>query len=340
MSRRVPNALFAIASLLLLSARQDPIAYRFSVGPFEEGKDCPLTFVYSKSRYETAYPCVDVRAPGHSFVLDQKYAISVAPDAEGCVHYSYSIPGNYFKKGQDVTLLYGLTREPYYRGLDASRFYVRYQCTRRVVDTQGLYFFDGDYILPLSHETIVFDPRKDANRVYSTYDVLHVEGIPKQNAVNRSAKVNEPKLHYYSEDYVSSIPTPTGVLRIVDHQEDFAGITEKEGGMDVVPLQVFVTKEAVGSWTIGWRAARNLYYSRVDLTASTDMFLEGPKIVSRDIFVPLRQGHDAEPVSFQVLLRNVGPQKDDVVLRFSVTPAPRTFGPCDSSPYCVVRYPS
>ena len=340
MNRRAHKALFAASSLLLLSARQDPIPYRFSIGPFENGQDCPLTFVYLKSRYETAYPCVDVRTPDHSFVLNQKDAISITPDAEGYVHYSYTIPGSYFKKGQDVTLLYGLTRESYYRGLDASRFYVRYQCTRKVVETSGLYFFDDDYIVELPHETIVFDPRKNADRVYSSYDYLHVDGIPNENRLSRNAKVNEPKLHYYTEDFVSSIPTPTGVLRIVDHQEDFAGITEKEGGMDVIPLQVFVTKEAVGSWAISWRAARNIYYSRVDLKATTDLFAEGPKFMSRDIFVPLRQGHDAEPVGFQVLLSDVGPQKDDVVLRFSVTPASRTFGPCDSSPYCVVRYPS
>ena len=336
--RRAPvSLLLAAGSMLLLSAKSEPYAFSFSVGPYEEGKSCPITMRYIKSRFPTAYIAIDVQTPNQSMIAGEVRPISLYPDADGYVTYTYSLPSYLFREGEEVYLLLGLAKESYYRGLDASRFYVWYPSTRKVKSTAGIYFYAQDTVEQLHHEFYVYDPRKDENKVIVEHDTFSVQEVPSGHLYSRNVLVSDCTLTYLAGDYVRSLPSPSGELRILSHKEDYLGFAQDSGAFATVPLKVTATKVVDGEWLYTWSAKDPIIYSRVDLKGYRSDPGEDPTFTSRDIYVPLRQGHDGDAASFQICLHNIGVGRDEVVISYTVYPKSGWFGPCDSSRYCVVR---
>lgn len=325
----------AASMLFLYAGNSEPYPYSFSVGAVNEGSPCPLRFSYLKSRYPEAYICVDATCGSTRHRVIDAFPLDLPVDAQGFCHYSYVIPKSVFTEGRSFNLVFGLTREAYRNGLDIGRFYVRFSHDRKVGPASTVHVLNGDDVVILDHETYYFDPKESTTKVLVEHDAFIVYGTPQEwESSSRKVPLSRIELDYMS---IHGAPpsTPRAELRVLNYKDDYEGIGTDEGNFLSIPLSSSIRERGKGDYVYSFGLESRLFYSLVDLGASTGLPAE-PSLASRELYVPLRRGRDATKRNYQLRIRNFGAHGDELVIPFSFYPGAGFFGPCDGSTWCVV----
>ena len=327
--------LFIPATFLCLGASTDP-GFRWYMGPVVDGRDCEIMIRFSASKFPSCYGYADVSASNGSWSV-VSYRPSASMELSGAYRtYIFRLNGWYLEEGEVVTFYFGLSRDPYYPGLDYSRMHLRVKESVKVGRDNGLIAFMKDEVVETGHDLYAYDPLVDADERkiyregYASHGVVFGNNLP-----NRKFPLSSITLEYLNR-YLAPNENPEAELRLLSYRDDFAKIVENHGGYGVIPLKAKVVRGRLGIPTYTFSLTKAYFYSRVDYRAYSIPISDEPLFQSEDLFLPLREGHDAALYEYQVVLKNAGHYGDEVILMGSCFSDKRLFGPCDKADYCVV----
>ncbi|MDY6391255.1 MAG: hypothetical protein SPL80_00265 [Bacilli bacterium] len=326
-------ALFLPATFACLSAAQ-PRPYYWSFGPACDNEPGTVRIKALSSRYQSSWWFVKATLSGRTYQATGK--CGDAPRDGDYLLVEKEIPATYFRYGQITALNFGLCQEKYYTGIDFSK--ISLNIFENVTSTadEGLQQFEEDQIRELKRNIYVYDPDRASRRIIY-HEGYEVTGISSgRNLPKRKIPLDELFVDYVNP-YLSPKEPQEAELRILTYPEDFASIGTMCGGYLSIPLKASVTKMGNSSYRYRFAAAKGHYVSRIDYRCSDVVALgHEPMLWTKDIYLPLREGHDQGLYRYDVVLHGAGYFSDEIIIKNSVFSSRLFFGPCGEAEYCVV----
>ena len=332
--------LLAPLACLCLSANSTSKDRLIVIGPLVEGENLDVQFSFYKPKYQPTYvayfDAYNPKLPYKEDGVKQTQLSSLGADSDGFATFTASIPGHYLSAGDSISIELGLCETAYKRGIDWSK--KRFSCNEvfSIKKGQKVYRVSDEGLFETRNEVYHADESRPAELGidHDSYQAKNlVKGI---NFSGRKVPIEKVRLSYFGYG-AKPKPLPRAELRLLDHLDDFRDIATKVGAYMTLPLKANIRDLGEGDYEYWFSLAESYYYSRIDLHASKERYgLEEPFFRSSSFFLPLREGHDNERYSFQIVLSDGGAFGDEVILD-NVYGAPLSyFGNCLSSQYCVV----
>lgn len=326
---RLAIILFTLTSI---SAVRDDYPYSWSIGPAVEGKSVTLRISFKKENFPQAYFFARLQGRQNPQFYDPSPADGVIEDGVMTIQHVFSTPSN---AGEQVTVIMGIAKVPYYTGLDFNKIHIYIQHTITVYHDPGLLRFQSDCVVESSEDSVIYDPTLNTRNSFTYHDAFYSHGaFDHVSASSRKIPIDEMHL-----DYINSFDPPrTDVqaeLRLLDHKSDYSFFATSHYGYKSIDLAVTVTYRKYGLYRYTFANPNTIQYSAIDF----DMALNGsgePTFLSKDFLLPLRKGHDSDVYRFQIRLVNVGAYGREVFIDSSICCTKKFFGPCDSAEYCIV----
>lgn len=327
-------ALTLPATLACVSASPSPNPYYWSFGPGTGGRQAVMRIKALSERFEGAW----------------WYWIATAPHASGCGQgkvkdsvkkgdyylIEATISSYFWKTGKAVQVQFGLSKVPFSPGVDLSNVYLSVYETIVPEKDESQFAISKDEVWETGKRIYYYDPNIDKNRRFIDNDAYETLGTLTNAALpSRLFPLQSMHLDYYNP-IDPPRQDPSGTLRIITNKDDFSAIGSDEGAFRSVPLSVTVAELGGGLHRYSFILRDTKTYSRIDYKALDKVRGEEPYFRSRDLYLPLREGHDAAFYRFQVVLENIGAYGDEVIWSHSVYSAKKLFGPCDQAQYCVI----
>ena len=303
--------------------------WEYTVFPCFKGESGLISCLINTNRFPGFYAYVG-HMEGDELILDE---VNSYPDIHGTLDYSLQIPKEVTEKGS-FDIQFGFSQV--YPGSSSPSAYegtafVHVSCAERYEYKK----VNQDSILSPNRTTYAFDYR-DPSKMRSIKEHYSFEGIDSEDS---SASRRFPFTAYRFKCLYDSLYQMAGganfaaELRILDNIEDFEGLGEVVGGYRSIPLTVHEDYRTEDEISYSFLLKDWVYYSRKDyqITESTLYSFS-----SKNLYLPLRQGHDSDTCRFQVVLKNVSVSRDSFIIEDSVTFPRRFFGEVGEAEYGVV----
>lgn len=326
-------------ALCCVSANVDQGGYTFRYGPFLKDEVANIELRFLRTRFSSAthffVDALDKDNPSWHYVYTPP--ISTLPKgSDGWVTATAMLPADVMKLDHNVTLVFGLSRGTYYQGINFSNLHLRIEDSPKVLNEPGLIVFSGDESYECNREVALYDPQIDPYKTIRYRDGYYVEGtLGGEDLAQRRIPLNQTRL-FYTNPYGTPQSAPSIEIRFSTNKEEFYSIGIPHGGYVSLPLEGKWSKIRAGVYRYDITGAKDvLYYSRVDY----HMFAappDEPYFSSRNIYLPLREGHDAARYRYGIFFDNIGEFGDRVLINDSARSSLAKFGPCTTADYCVV----
>ena len=333
------KTLFLPCALCCVSANVDEVGYTFRYGPFIRGEGANIELRFLPSRFPNVthffVDALDKENPSWHYVYTPPTS-TLPKGSDGWITATALLPGDVMKLNHSITLVFGLSRGTYYKGMNFSNIFLRVEDYPKVRYESGLLLFISDESYECNREVALYDPRIDASKTVYYRDGYYVEGMRLgEDLSSRRVPLNQTHL-YYTNPYGTPRQNFNIEMRFSSFMDDFLGVGVSHGGYVSVPLTGKWSKYRTGVYRYDITGSKDiLYYSRIDYRMFSSPPDE-PYFSSRNIYLPLREGHDAGDYRYMYFLDNVGEFGDQVMLYDDVYSSVAKFGPCTSAEYCVV----
>ena len=335
-ARRI--ALFLPATMACLSAAPSVPAFYWYLGPCADGRSTVVRIKALALTYQSCWFFVNASANNSHGRFSSSNTSMVKSAAKVGDYYVYEsvVDSLFWQKDHIVSLNFGISKSKYQANIDFSQLLLNVFENVNPTKDIGVQFFYKDEIHELQRNLYAYDPRVDSSRRQIYHDCFESAGT--LQGVNLSSRrVPIEGIHLdYTNPFLAPKEDPKAEIRLVSYASDFSEISVDHKAYRSIDLQTTIKKVGDDTYRYSFGFDSFIRYSRVDYHGMAEDSPDEPSFLSKNLYLPLREGHDRGLYPFQIVIDGAGAYGDQVILDQSVYSSRTLFGPCSKAEYCVV----